>query len=381
MLEMNVVPEKAVEKNTSDMYFIATMLLLLGLGLVTLFTCSASYANRIFDDSFYFIKRQLISCFIGFIVLFILSYIDMQFIRKMLPLIVIGTFFLCLLTYLPGIGVERNGARRWIRLPFISNFQPSELVKIVIVLYLANLFDKKYEIINDVKKTIIPAVSGIMLFVFVIFLQDDFSTAFFILLVSVSMFFLAGLSLYWFISLFLVSIPVLVLFIFTESYRVNRILAFLNPLQDLHGINYQINASIKAISNGGFWGEGFGIGLKKSSAIPEVQADFIFAGWVEGMGFLGVLLYLLLLGFFAWRIYLIAFRAEDRFSSYVAFGLGTSLVLQSLLNIAVVVGAVPATGIPLPFFSSGGSSLLISMAMCGLIINISKNNKKEAKYE
>ncbi len=363
------------------MYFIATMLLLLGLGLVTLFTCSASYANRIFDDSFYFIKRQLISCFIGFIVLFILSYIDMQFVRKMLPLIVIGTFFLCLLTYLPGIGVERNGARRWIRLPFISNFQPSELVKIVIVLYLANLFDKKYEIINDVKKTIIPAVSGIMLFVFVIFLQDDFSTAFFILLVSVSMFFLAGLSLYWFISLFLVSIPVLVLFIFTESYRVNRILAFLNPLQDLHGINYQINASIKAISNGGFWGEGFGIGLKKSSAIPEVQADFIFAGWVEGMGFLGVLLYLLLLGFFAWRIYLIAFRAEDRFSSYVAFGLGTSLVLQSLLNIAVVVGAVPATGIPLPFFSSGGSSLLISMAMCGLIINISKNNKKEAKYE
>lgn len=378
---MNVVPEKAVEKNTSDMYFIATMLLLLGLGLVTLFTCSASYANRIFDDSFYFIKRQLISCFIGFIVLFILSYIDMQFVRKMLPLIVIGTFFLCLLTYLPGIGVERNGARRWIRLPFISNFQPSELVKIVIVLYLANLFDKKYEIINDVKKTIIPAVSGIMLFVFVIFLQDDFSTAFFILLVSVSMFFLAGLSLYWFFSLFLVSIPVLILFIFTESYRVNRILAFLNPLQDLHGINYQINASIKAISNGGFWGEGFGIGLKKSSAIPEVQADFIFAGWVEGMGFLGVLLYLLLLGFFAWRIYLIAFRAEDRFSSYVAFGLGTSLVLQSLLNIAVVVGAVPATGIPLPFFSSGGSSLLISMAMCGLIINISKNNKKEAKYE
>jgi len=285
MLEMNVVPEKAVEKNTSDMYFIAMMLLLLGLGLVTLFTCSASYANRIFDDSFYFIKRQLISCFIGFIVLFILSYIDMQFVRKMLPLIVIGTFFLCLLTYLPGIGVERNGARRWIRLPLLSNFQPSELVKIVIVLYLANLFDKKYEIINDVKKTIIPAVSGIMLFVFVIFLQDDFSTAFFILLVSVSMFFLAGLSLYWFISLFLVSIPVLVLFIFTESYRVNRIIAFLNPLQDLHGINYQINASIKAISNGGFWGEGFGIGLQKSSAIPEVQADFIFAGWVEGMGF------------------------------------------------------------------------------------------------
>jgi cell division protein FtsW len=381
MLEMNVVPEKAVEKNTSDMYFIATMLLLLGLGLVTLFTCSASYANRIFDDSFYFIKRQLISCFIGFIVLFILSYIDMQFVRKMLPLIVIGTFFLCLLTYLPGIGVERNGARRWIRLPLLSNFQPSELVKIAIVLYLANLFDKKYEIINDVKKTIIPAVSGIMLFVFVIFLQDDFSTAFFILLVSVSMFFLAGLSLYWFISLFLVSIPVLVLFIFTESYRVNRIIAFLNPLQDLHGINYQINASIKAISNGGFWGEGFGIGLQKSSAIPEVQADFIFAGWVEGMGLFGVLLYLLLLGFFSWRIYLIAFRSEDRFSSYVAFGLGTSLVLQSLLNIAVVVGAVPATGIPLPFFSSGGSSLLISLAMCGLIINISKNNKKEAKYE
>lgn len=381
MIDMSIIPEKAVQKNTHDAYFIVAMILLLGLGLVTLFTCSASYGNRVFGDSFYFIKRQLISTALGFVVMLVLSNIDLLLLRKFLPVIVLGSFALCLLTYVPGIGVERNGAKRWIQLPFLSNFQPSELAKIALVLYLANLFDKKYDIINDVKKTIIPAVLGIVAFVIVVFYQDDFSTAFFLMIVSISMFFLAGLSLYWFISFFFVSLPVLILFIFTESYRVNRIIAFFNPLRDLHGINYQINASMKAIANGGFWGEGFGIGLQKSNAIPEVQADFIFAGWAEGMGLFGVLLYLLLLGFFAWRIYLIAFRARDRFSSYVAFGLGTSIVLQSLLNIAVVVGAVPATGIPLPFFSSGGSSLLVTLAMCGFIIQISKNNVEEGIYE
>lgn len=377
MIDLNIVPEKTVEKSSHDPYFVVAMLLLLGLGLVTLFTCSASYAYRVFGDSFYFIKRQLISCLVGFIALFIFANIDMKLLRKFLPVIVVASFILCLLTYLPGIGVERNGARRWIRLPLLSNFQPSELAKIAIVLYLANLFDKKFDIINDVKKTIVPAVLGVLAFVIVIFRQDDFSTAFFIMIVSISMFFLAGMSWYWFVSLFLISLPVLLLFIFTETYRVNRIIAFFNPLRDLHGINYQINASIKAIANGGFWGEGFGFGLQKSNAIPEVQADFIFAAWVEGMGLFGVLLYLILLGFFAWRVYLIAFRANDRFSSFLAFGLGTSIILQSLLNIAVVVGAVPATGIPLPFFSSGGSSLLVSLAICGLIIHISKNKHEE----
>lgn len=377
MNNMNIVPEKAVQKNSHDAYFIVAMILLLGLGLVTLFTCSASYGNRVFGDSFYFIKRQLVSALLGILAMIILANINIQFLRKILPYIALATVILCVLTFVPGIGVERNGAKRWIRLPFFSNFQPSELIKIVLVLYLANLFDKKYEIINDVKKSIIPALIGIVTFVVILFYQDDFSTAFFLVIVSMTMFYMAGLNLYWFASLLLISIPVLFLFIFTETYRVNRIIAFLNPLKDLHGLNYQINASTNAIANGGFWGEGFGIGLQKSKTIPEVQADFIFAGWVEGMGLFGVLLYLLLLGFFTWRVYLIAFRAKDRFSSYFAFGLGTSILLQSLLNIAVVVGAVPATGIPLPFFSSGGSSLLVSLAICGLIIQISKNKSVE----
>ena len=227
------------------------------------------------------------------------------------------------------------------------------------------------------------AVVGLFFTVLIVFLQDDFSTAFFIMLVGLLMFFVAGIKLGWFLGFCVFSLPIIVLFICTESYRVKRLIAFFNPEQYSHGVNYQINASRRAISSGGFLGEGFGSGLKRVSGIPEVQADFIFAGWSEAMGFLGVILFFVLIIYFAWRGYKIAFKCEDRFRSYVAFGIVTSIVLQTLLNCGVVCGALPATGIPLPFFSSGGSSLIITLLMCGVVINISKfdNNNLELYNE
>ena len=143
MSAISIYAEKPVQKNAADAPLIVSIIILLGLGLVTLYASSSSYALRVFGDSFYFIKRQLISCIVGLIGLFVCSSISLNFIKKMLPVFVIGTFILCLLTFFPGIGVERNGARRWIRIPFISTFQPSELAKIAVVLFLANIFDKK----------------------------------------------------------------------------------------------------------------------------------------------------------------------------------------------------------------------------------------------
>lgn len=367
-----IFAEKSSSSQSVDTGFVVAVILLLGLGLVTLYASSVSYAVKAFDDSLYFVRRQLISAGIGLFLLIFFSIIDLSFVRKLLPFIFFGTIILCFLTFLPFIGVERNGARRWIKVPVLGTLQPSEIAKFAVVLFLANFFAKKHDVLKESGFNIAPAVFGLFFTVLLVFLQDDFSTAFFIMMVGLSLFFIAGIKLGWFLGFCVFSLPIVILFIFTESYRVKRLIAFFNPEQYSHGVNYQINASRRAISAGSFWGEGLGGGLKQVTGIPEVQADFIFAGWAEGMGFLGVIFFFALLIFFAWRGYNIAFRCEDKFRSYTAFGLVTCIILQTLLNCGVVCGALPATGIPLPFFSSGGSSLIVTLLMCGVIINISK---------
>ena len=367
-----IFAEKSFSSQSVDTGFVVSVILLLGLGLVTLYASSVSYATRAFDDSLYFVRRQLICTGIGLLLMIISSIIDLNFVRKLLPIIFVGTIVLCVMTFLPFIGVERNGARRWIKLPILGTFQPSEVAKFTIVLFLSNFFAKKHDILKESGFNIAQAVVGLFFTVLLVFLQDDFSTAFFIMLVGLSLFFIAGIKLTWFLGFCAFSLPIVILFIFTESYRVKRLIAFFNPEQYSHGVNYQINASQRAISSGGFWGEGLGSGLKQVTGIPEAQADFIFAGWTEAMGFLGVIFFFILIIFFAWRGYKIAFSCQDLFRSYTAFGLVTCILLQTLLNCGVVCGALPATGIPLPFFSSGGSSLIVTLLMCGVIINISK---------
>ena len=367
-----IFAEKSFSSQSVDTGFVVSVILLLGLGLVTLYASSVSYATRAFDDSLYFVRRQLICTGIGLLLMIISSIIDLNFVRKLLPIIFVGTIVLCVMTFLPFIGVERNGARRWIKLPILGTFQPSEVAKFTIVLFLSNFFAKKHDILKESGFNIAQAVVGLFFTVLLVFLQDDFSTAFFIMLVGLSLFFIAGIKLGWFLGFCAFSFPIVILFIFTESYRVKRLIAFFNPEQYSHGVNYQINASQRAISSGGFWGEGLGSGLKQVTGIPEAQADFIFAGWTEAMGFLGVIFFFILIIFFAWRGYKIAFSCQDLFRSYTAFGLVTCILLQTLLNCGVVCGALPATGIPLPFFSSGGSSLIVTLLMCGVIINISK---------
>lgn len=376
-----IFAEKSFNSRGVDTGFVVSVILLLCLGLITLYASSVSYATRAFDDSFYFVKRQLISAGIGLFCLFIFSIIDFDFVRKVLPIIFIGTLVLCAMTFLPFIGVERNGARRWIKLPLLGTFQPSEVAKFSIILFLANFFDKKHDVLKESGFNIGQAVFGLFFTVLLVFLQDDFSTAFFIMIVGLSMFYIAGIKLGWFLGFCVFSLPIVILFIFTESYRVKRLIAFFNPEQYSHGVNYQINASRRAISNGGILGEGFGSGLKKVTGIPEAQADFIFAGWAEAMGFLGVIIFFCLIIYFAFRGYKIAFRCEDKFRSFAVFGIITSIVLQVILNCGVVCGALPATGIPLPFFSSGGSSLIITLLMCGVVINISKYNNMELNNE
>lgn len=383
-MKTEILAERSVDESRVDVGLIICLMLLLGFGLLTLYVSSENYAVRAFDDGLYFIKRQLVTVSVGLVLMTITACVNMSFIRKLLPVFVIGSFVLCCLTFIPGLGVERNGARRWIALPFGGTFQPSETAKIAVILFLANLFDKKYDRFDTPAVSVYPAAFGLFLFVIIVFLQNDFSTAFFIMLMGFVMFFVAGVYLRWFFAFCIFAIPVAVLFIFSEEYRVNRLIAFLRPDFDLHGINYQLAASRRAISAGGFWGSGLGSGLTYVNGIPEVQADFIFAGWAEAMGFFGVVIYFAILTYLGVCVFRIALRCTERFNSLLAIGFGCFLIVQSILNCGVVCGALPSTGIPLPFFSSGGSSVIVSLLAAGFLINVSRADNKyvrEFEYE
>ncbi|QTQ12072.1 cell division protein FtsW [Treponema parvum] len=356
----------------ADKVFIFFVILMWGIGIATLLVCAENSAQRIFGDPLYFVKRQLVSSMIGFVLFALFAVVNIKTIRSLLPLMVLGTLILCMLTFFPGIGIEKKGAVRWVRLPGVSTFQPSELVKFTVILFLANLFDKQAQIPDLTKRSVFPAVIGLIVFVGIVFLQKDFSTGFFIFAIGVVLFFVSGAKLSWLIPFSFLAVPMAFLMISLEPYRMNRLIAFLKPTEDLQGINYQSFASRRSINAGGFWGQGIGAGLSKLNGIPEIQTDYIFAGWTEATGFLGVLIYMLLLILFASRAYKIALSCKNRFAAIGAFGCATAIFVQSLLNCAVVGGVVPSTGITLPFFSSGGSSMMVTLAMCGFIVNASR---------
>ncbi|MGL4986020.1 MAG: putative lipid II flippase FtsW [Treponemataceae bacterium] len=359
--------------NLAHTGFVISILLLCGLGFITLYLSSGNSALRLFQDELYYIKRQLSIGIIGVLLFIFFAFINLEMLRKTFFPMVIFVFFLCVLTAIPGIGIEKNGARRWIGIGSFT-FQPAEIVKFIIVCYLAHIFDKKKDRMDEVMVSIVPAMVVLGSFVFFVYLQDDFSTTLFIFFNGLVIFFFAGIKIHLFITLLVFGVPIAFLFIFTEAYRVYRVISYLKPGLDPYGMSYQLLAAQNAIRSGGFWGKGVGGAYRKTSIIPEVQSDFIFAGWTEEMGFFGVLIYLIILVYMLWTGLKIAFECKDLFRSLLAIGAISSIFFQSILNCGVVSGLFPSTGIPLPFFSSGGTSLAITLAFCGLIINVSRYN-------
>ncbi len=364
-----------------DIWLFISMVLFWGVGMFTVMVCSQGYAARFFNnDSYYFVKRQLICSAAGAVLFFMFLLFDMESIKKLVIVIVLLTLVLCACTFIKPLSVEKNGARRWIKLPLHFTFQPSELVKFTVVLYLASYFDKLSEDVSG-EKDVLPCVGIFLLMVILVLLQKDFSTSLFIVLVGILLFFVGGIKLKWVFPFMLFAIPVGIIIVASEQYRIERIIGFLKPGEGGQSFNYQANASKAAISAGGLWGVGIGQNLSKLNSIPEVQADYIFAGWTEAMGYVGVIAYLVLLLVFAWRGYKAAFNCPDRFAAYGCFGCVSVIFMQSIVNCMVVCGLLPPTGIPLPFFSVGGSSIIITLAMCGFILNASRCQEKAADFE
>jgi cell division protein FtsW len=370
-MDMNqFVVESASSPPQRDQFLIALVFLLTGIGLVTLYSASYAFGERFYSGGLYFFSRQAVLGLFGVLLFFLGLHLPMSWVRKGVAPLVLGAMFLCILTLVPGIGVVKNGAARWIRLGPIS-YQPSELVKLVLPLYLAHIFAKKEDRLHSFSTAILPQALVTLIFFFLIYFQNNFSTAILIAINSLFIFFLAGVRIRYFIGAGVILLPLSSLLVLTKEHRFRRLISFLWPEWEPLGTGYQVRSSLLTIGSGGFWGKGIGQGTRKIASVPEVQSDFVFSAFAEEAGFIGVFLVFALFTLFTLRGYRAAMRAGDGFCRLFAFGLVTIVASQALLNIAVVSGALPATGIPLPFFSAGGSSLATTLLMAGLIVNIS----------
>jgi cell division protein FtsW len=371
------VAEK-VGTGSSDLLFAGVTFLMAGVGAAFLFSASYYYGELQFGDSYHFIRKHALYLLIGGAGFFAAGRIPLDRLKLMIPPILLASFLLLLFPFIPGIGGTIMGASRWILL-FGFSFQPSELAKLTLILYLAHIFSKKSDRLDDLPNTVLPPLIITAVFVVTIYGQNDFSSAFFLLFVSVTMFFVSGIKLAYFLFLSTAILPLGAILIFTREHRVQRIIAFLQPELDPAGTGYQVIAARDALDKGGLLGVGLGQGTEKIGGLPEAHSDFVFAVLGEETGLLGVAAIIAIFVIFSVRGYTIALKADTPFKFLLAFGCVTAILFQALFNIAVVAGLVPATGIPLPFFSSGGSSLIVTLLMCGLILNISRTGKEEVK--
>jgi cell division protein FtsW len=362
------------EKQRTDHLLVASVLFLIGLGFVTLYSSSYAFAERKYNDGLYLVTRQAVLGLGGFVLFIVVSVVDLELLRKFIKPLVLGSILLCALAFVPGIGVNINGAARWIGFGSFT-YQPSELVKLVLPLYLAHYFEKKKNGTSELSRGIIPPALITGVFFVLIFLQNNFSTAVFLAFNALFIFFLAGVRFRYFFGALLMFLPTATLLVLQKEHRVRRFISYIHPDFEPQGASYQVNSSILSISSGGFWGKGIGQGTRKIAGVPEIHSDFIFSSFAEEMGFLGVMFFFILFSVFAVRGYIDSMNNEKPFNRLLGCGLITMIISQVLLNIAVTAGALPATGIPLPFFSAGGSSLATTLIMAGLVVNVSRTAK------
>jgi len=349
-------------------------LLLVGLGAAALFSASYSFCRIYLNDSLYMIRRQLIWIGIGAMLAFSITRVPLSLIKESVPWILMTVALLNLLTYIPGIGVVRGGARRWIEILGFS-FQPSELVKVALVLYLARMLEKNRKRLDDLSHAVLPLFLVTVVFTALIFFQNDFSSALFVFLLAFLMLFAAGVPLKNLGILIGASLAPLGLMLVGRSYRLERLRTWFRPMDDPAGAGYQILKAREALIEGGLWGVGIGQGQEKIG-FSAAHSDFVVAVIGEETGFFGILV--LLAAFFLLMVkgYGMALSRKTLFSFYATFGLISALFAQVLINFAVVCGLVPVTGIPLPLFSSGGSSTLTAFITFGLIFNMSREGNE-----
>jgi cell division protein FtsW len=349
--------------------FIVTLLLVF-VGLVMVFSASAVMAKERYHSGYFFLLRQLGWAIAGFIAMLAGMRIDYR--RLMHPAVVFSLLGLTTLMLISVFFLDRaHHTHRWIHFGGFS-FQPSELAKPVLILFLAFFLENRTRSMHDWRNTLLPAVLPTLIFVGLIVFQPDLGTAIACAAVTVCILFVAGLDVKYLAYAFAGSLLPLYFLIFHVAYRRDRILAFLDPYSDPQGRGFHIIQSLIAVSTGGLTGVGLMEGKEKLFYLPEPHTDFIFSVLGEELGLLGCLTVVLLFALLLWRGMRTALRTQDMFGRFLAVGITSMVVVQALINISVVLGLMPTKGIPLPLISYGGSSLFITLGCIGVLLNVTK---------
>ena len=355
-------------------------LLVLGVILISLFGVlmiySASYvwAEYKFNDPYKFVRTQGIFLIAGYILMFLISKFDYHKYLEKANLIFLGCLILLILVLIPGIGTVRNGSRSWFGIGGFG-IQPSEFTKLALIIFTSKYLSKNEKRLKNIKNGVLPILVILMLVFGLIMLQPDFGTGVIIVMTIIVLLFVSGVSMGFFIKIGILGILGVIGLIIAAPYRMKRIVSFLNPWSDPLGSGFQIIQSLYAIGPSGLLGKGLGNSIQKHFYLPEPQTDFIFAIISEELGMLGILIVASLFILIIYRGFTIAINCNDKFGKYIAFGITFCLAFQALLNLMVVVGLIPVTGVTLPFLSYGGSSLLITLCSMGILLNISRYEK------
>lgn len=349
--------------------FLATIALT-NIGIIMVYSASAIISLERYNDPYFFLKRQLVWVFLGLLGMLFAARINYRAFPKLLKPALLFTLFLLVLVLFPQFGKAIAGAQRWLRIGDFT-FQPSELAKLILILYMADTLSRKKEKIKNFTYGFLPPLIILGAIFILILLQPDLGTALIILVIILGMLFVSGVRLRHLFSLFLIALPSIWLLINKVGYRKRRILAFVDPWSDPRGAGFQIIQSLLALGSGGIFGRGLGEGTQKLFYLPAPHTDFIFAILGEELGFLGGVAVIILFGAFIYFGARIARRAPDLFGSLLALGITTWIGLQAMINIGVATGFLPTKGIPLPFISFGGSSLIFSLIGVGILLSIS----------
>jgi cell division protein FtsW len=360
------------KKLTPDLWLFGVVVALCSIGVVMVYSASAIIAGERFHDPFFFLKKQLLWAVAGFVCLWGAMRMDYRRLDRLVVPLLVASFVLLVLVLVPPFGQEINGTRRWFRLgPF--SFQPVELGKFSLVLYLASFLSARQELMRSFGQGLLPPllIAGLMSALTIV--QPDLGNSLALVILALACAYLAGARGTHMLLIAGAALPVVAVLIAMKPYRWRRMLAFVNPWADPQGSGFQIIQSFLALGSGGWFGLGLGESKQKLFYLPEPYTDFIFSIIGEELGLAGAIAVLGLFAVLIWRGLRIGLRAPDAFGGYLALGLTIMLATQTLVNIGVVTGALPTKGLPLPFISFGGSALLMTMFSTGVLLNISQH--------
>ncbi len=368
-----------------DVSLLSVILGLVIFGAFMIYSASNYNAQIYYGDAFYYTIKQLIGVFLGTVGLGLMYFIDYHRLQRLAYVILVIALILLIAVFIPGIGSSKLGATRWISIGSFS-IQPSEIAKFALVIFIARIFTGKFNADNAIKsveqrlpvpkwwQVLAVLLAGGVMCVLII-LEPNMSITMTVGIIMFVLLFLCGVRLKTLGLILLLALAAVVVMLIAAPYRLKRLSAFIDPWANPKGEGFQLIESLYAIANGGFWGVGYGHSIQKNMFLPFAESDFIFAIIAEEFGLIGCLMLFFVFGWIIYRIFSIGRQSKDAFGRYLCYGIATVIMVQTSLNFAVATGSIPPTGLPLPFISFGGTSLLVFMMAIGVVLNVKKQNE------